>query len=176
VQSAFDWFSRVSLIQKVLVVLFALLLLFSASYLVSTTVFRAMGGGSERANTPSEESSSPRPKKRQPPVSLKISSARWEGQKAVVKGSWKGGVEISSVYCNLLEGGLSGKPTRWWDRSIGTQMDWLDQTFTQEFVAGRETEGWEPLDPEASYSVLCSGSFSGGLVNETAKVQGTASG
>jgi hypothetical protein len=40
------------------------------------------------------------------------------------------------VHCDLLEGGTA--PTRWsWDRSVGTQMDWLGQTFIQEFVSAR---------------------------------------
>ena len=48
---------------------------------------------------------------------------------------WKGETEVSSVHCDLLEGGIA--PTRWWDRSVGTQMDWLGQTFIQEFVSAR---------------------------------------
>jgi len=76
----------------------------------------------------------------------------------VVEGTWEG--EVSSVHCDLLEGGTSGRSTRWWDRSVGTRMDWSRRTFTQEFVAA-EGSG-ESLDPEASYSVTCVGSFSSG--------------
>ena len=104
-----------------------------------------------------------------PDVSLTISSARWEGQKAVVEGTWKGG-EVSSVHCDLLEGGTA--PTRWWDRSVGTQMDWLGQTFTQEFVSARGSEGWEPLDPLASYKVRCSALFGSVMTGASAEVEG----
>jgi hypothetical protein len=159
------------------VVLFAVLLLFAASFLISTGVFRSMAGGSQQANTPSKQGAaggghdtgSANPEKRPPDVSLKISSARWEGQKAVVEGAWKGG-EVSSVHCDLFEGGGT---TRWWNRSVGTQMDWSGQTFTQEFVSAKGTEDWEPLDPLASYNVMCSAWFAGGIgTNASARVQG----
>jgi hypothetical protein len=171
VRSAFDWFSRLNLLQKVLALLFVALILFSLYYLLTTAVFGSIGGGSERANTPSQESSPPRSNVK-PPGEVTISSARWEGQKAVVKGSWKG--NISSVYCDLVEGGSSRKPTRWWDRSVGTQMDWMGHTFTQEFVSARESEGGESLDPEARYSVTCTGAFAGNFQSEEkARVEGT---
>jgi hypothetical protein len=174
VRSVFDWFSRLNLLQKVLAILFVALFLFSLYYLLTSTVRGSIGGGSERANTPSEESSPPRPNIKLP-GEVTISSARWEGQKAVVKGSWKG--NISSVYCDLLEGGSSRKPTRWWDRSVGTQMDWMGHTFTQDFVAAGESEGGESLDPEASYSVTCRGAFAGDFqAEEMAGVEGTPPG
>ena len=109
-----------------------MLLLFLASFFISTAVFRSMGGGGERASTPSKQSAAP--ERPLPDVTVTISSARWEGQKAVVEGTWKG-ADVSSVHCDLLEGGTA--PTRWWDRSVGTQMDWLGQTFIQEFVSAR---------------------------------------
>jgi len=68
---------------------------------------------------------------------------------------WKG--EVSSVHCDLWEGGTAGAPTRWWDRSVGTQMDWSARTFTQEFVSARGSAAWEPLDPLADYDVECRG-------------------
>ena len=74
------------------------------------------------------------------------------------------------MHCDLLEGGTA--PTRWWDRSVGTQMDWLDQTFTQEFVSARGSEGWEPLDPLASYEVRCSAWFGNILTHASAEVEG----
>jgi hypothetical protein len=172
-----DRFWGLNVAQKVLLVLFAVLLLFLASFLISTAVFRSMGGASEQANSPSKQSAagesndtgSANSEKTPPDVSLKISSARWEGQKAVVEGAWKGG-EVSSVHCDLFEGGA---PTRWWDRSVGTQMDWSGQTFTQEFVSARGSEGWEPLDPLASYNVMCSAWFAGGVgTNASAQVEG----
>jgi hypothetical protein len=177
VQRVFDQFLRLHIAQKVLVVLFAVLLLFAASFLISTAVFRSMAGGSEQANSPSKQSAddgghdtgSASPEKKPPDISLKISSARWEGQKAVVEGAWGGG-EVSSVHCDLFEGVA---PTRWWDRSVGAQMDWLGQTFTQEFVSARGSEGWEPLDPLATYTVTCSAWFAGGVgTNASAEVGG----
>jgi hypothetical protein len=47
-----------------------------------------------------------------------------------------GSGKVASVVA--LEGGTA--PTRWWDRSVGTQMDWLGQTFIQEFVSARGSE------------------------------------
>jgi hypothetical protein len=180
VQRVFDQFWRLHIAQKVLVVLLGVLLLFAASFLISTAVFRSMGGGSEQANTRSKQGAtggghdtgSANPAKTPPEASLNISSARWEGQKAVVEGAWKGG-EVSSVHCDLFEG---VSPTRWWDRSVGTQMDWSGQTFTQEFVSARGTEDWEPLDPLASYNVNCSAWFAGGIgTNASGQVKGKPS-
>jgi hypothetical protein len=102
---------------------------------------------------------------------VKISSARWEGQKAVVEGTWKG--EVSSVHCDIWEGSVSGAPTRWWDRSVGVQMDWSERSFTQEFVSARGSDNWEPLDPLASYVVRCGGLFAGDwATGASAKVEG----
>jgi hypothetical protein len=92
-----------------------------------------------------------------------------------VEGTWKG--EVSSVHCDLLEGGESGKPSRWWDRSVGTQMGWSEHIFAQEFVAAEGGEGGEPLDRGASYAVRCSARFSGGWqVSDGARVEGTPPG
>jgi hypothetical protein len=169
VQKMLDQFSRLNLAQKALVVVFAVLLLFLSSFLISTVVFRSMGtAGSEQASTPSTQAN---PEVKRPNVDVAIASARWEGQKAVVEGTWKG--EVSSVHCDLWEGAAGGAPTRWWDRSAGTQMNWLRQTFTQEFVAARGTEGSEPLDPLAEYGVRCWGSFAGNvLTSASAPVEG----
>ena len=168
----YDWFSGLSVVQKVLVVGFALLLWFLAAFLIGTAVFLSMGSGGEQANSPSDASSSPRPIMKLPEVT--ISSARWEGQKAVVKGSWNG--HISAVYCDILEGGSSGEPARGLRNEV--QMDQRGHTFTQESVAARESEGGESLDPEASYSAVCWGIYSGDLRTNgtTAKVVGTPPG
>jgi len=166
VRSAVDWFSRLNLAQKGLAVLFAALFLFSLAYLLTTAVLHLSYG--DKSNSPIEEGAAPNTASPGsssasatapvPDMKVNISGARWEGEKAVVEGTWKG--DISSVHCDLIEGGASGKPTRWWDRSVGPQMDWSRRTFTQEFVAAEESG--EPLDPEASYSVSCVGSFSSG--------------
>jgi len=182
-QSVFDWFWGLNLAQKVLAVLFAALLLFSTSFLVSTAVLRLMGGGGERAGTPSEQSASdgdhhtgsPGSESAGPDIAVNITSARWEGKKAVVEGTWRG--DVSAVHCDLLEGGASGIPTRWWDRSVGTQMDWSARTFTQEFVAAEKDEGWEPLDPLSSYGVSCTGRFSSGwATSASAQLEGKPTG
>jgi hypothetical protein len=168
VQRVLDRFWSLPLAQKVLVALLAVILLFLATFLISTALFRSMGSGSERGSTLSEQSAAP---KGEPDVdvAVTISSARWEGQKAVVEGTWKG--EVSSVRCDLLEAGAA--PTRWWDRSVGTQIDWSGRTFTQEFVAARGSEDWEPLDPLASYDVECWGLFAGEVMTSaSAHVEG----
>jgi hypothetical protein len=184
-----DWFSGLNLVQKVLAVLFAALLLFSASYLV-TNAFLWLVGAGDRTDSPVEEGAVPEsaspgsagtasasPESTVPDFAVEIASARWEGEKAVVEGTWRGGLEISSVHCDLLEGGESGRSTDWWDRSVGTDMSFSERTFSQEFVeaGGREIE--QPIDPESSYWVLCSGQFSGGWsMTDTAPVKGTPPG
>jgi hypothetical protein len=175
-----DWFSGLNLAQKVLAVLFAALFVFSLSYLLTTVVFY-LGGIGDRADSPIEEGAAPETASpggsasagtTVPNNELSISSARWEGEKAVVEGTWKG--DMSSVHCDLLEGGASGKPTRWWDRSVGTKMNWSGQTFTQEFVAVKRGEGEESLDPQARHAVACSAQFSDGWqVSDSAAVEGT---
>jgi hypothetical protein len=173
VQKVLDRFSRLNLTQKVLVVLFALLLWFLAIFLSSAAIFRSMGsGGSEQANTPSKQANA---EGVQSNVDVKISSARWEGQKAVVEGTWKG--EVSSVHCDIWEGSVSGAPTRWWDRSVGVQMNWSERSFTQEFVSARGSDNWEPLDPLASYVVRCGGLFAGDwATSDSTRVEGKPTG
>ena len=184
-QRTYDWFVRLNLTQKVLALLFAALFLFSLSYLISSVVLY-LGGVGDRADSPIEEGAAPNTaspgssasastsaKATVPDNKLSISGARWEGEKAVVEGSWKG--EVSSVHCDLLKGGSSGKSVRWWDRSVGTEMNWVKQTFSQEFVAAEG--GGESLDPQASYGVTCSAQFSDGWqVSDGARVGGTPPG
>ncbi|HEY6675068.1 MAG TPA: hypothetical protein VIZ59_09100, partial [Rubrobacteraceae bacterium] len=139
-----DWFSGLNLVQKVLAVLFAALFLFSLSYLVTTTVLWLAGAG-DRADSAVEEGAVPEgasagstatasaspasaspgsstPASTVPDFAVEIASARWEGGKAVVEGTWSGDLALSSVHCDLLEGGESGRSTDWWDRSVGTDM------------------------------------------------------
>ena len=177
-----DWFSGLNLAQKALALLFAGLFLFSLSFLLSTTVVLYLGGAGDRADSPIEEGAAPNtgtPASSAsagttvPDNGLSLAGARWEGEKAVVRGTWKG--DVSSVHCDLLEGGASGRSTRWWDRSVRTRMDWSDRTFTQEFFAAEGGGG--SLEPEASYGVVCSAQFSGGWsVSDSTPVEGTPPG
>lgn len=176
VQRALEWFLGLNWAKKVLAVLFAALLLFSVTYLLTTAfLYLRYGGGS---NSPTEQGGAPNTASSgsssalapAPHDKLSISAARWEGEKAVVEGTWKG--DISSAHCDLLEGGTSGKATRWWDRSVATKMNWSSHTFTQEFVAAKESG--EKLDRGTGYSVACTGWFSGGWqVSDAASVKGT---
>jgi len=175
-----DWYLGLGLGQKIVVGLAAAVVLFLASFWGALWVFSLFAAGDEegapaQATAPGityPEASSLATPSPEPDLGLKISGARWEGEKAVVEGTWRG--NVSSVHCDLLEGGTSGKPTHWWDRSVGTQMDWSGRTFAQEFVAAEKGEGGEPLDPVASYGVVCSAQFSGGWsVNDVAPVEGS---
>jgi hypothetical protein len=194
-----DWFSGLNLVQKVLAVLFAALILFSLSYLVTTTVLWLAGAG-DRADSAVEEGAVPEgasagstgtasaspasaspgsstPASTVPDFAVEIASARWEGGKAVVEGTWSGDLAISSVHCDLLEGGESGRSTDWWDRSVGTDMSFSKRTFSQEFVQAEGRKIEDPIDPESSYWVLCTGQFSGGWsMTDTAPVKGTPPG
>jgi hypothetical protein len=87
-----------------------------------------------------------------PDFALKIASARWEGEKAVVEGTWKG--DVSSVHCDLLEGGESGRPTDRWDRAVGAEISFSERTFRQEFVEDEGRVAENPVDPANSYWVL----------------------
>jgi hypothetical protein len=188
------WFSGLNLVQKVLAVLFAALFLFSLSYLVTTTVLWLAGAG-DRADSAVEEGAVPEgasagstatasaspgsstPASTVPDFAVEIASARWEGGKAVVEGTWSGDLAISSVHCDLLEGGESGRSTDWWDRSVGTDMSFSERTFSQEFVQAEGRKIEDPIDPESSYRVLCSGQFSGGWsTTDSAPVKGTPPG
>jgi len=107
-----------------------------------------------------------------PNNTLSVTGARWEGDKAVVEGTWKG--DISSVHCDLLEGGESGSATDWWDRRAATEMNWSGRTFSQEFVRAMGREIDDPIDPEASNYVSCWAQFSGGWsTDDEARVEGT---
>ena len=181
------------MIQKVLAVLFAALLIFSASYLVTNGFLWLAGAG--RTDSPVEEGAVPEgasagstgtasaspgsstPGSTVPDFAVEIASARWEGGKAMVKGTWSGALALSSVHCDLLEGGESGRSTDWWDRSVGTDMSFSKRTFSQEFVQAEGRKIEDPIDPESSYWVLCSGQFSGGWsMTDTAPVKGTPPG
>jgi hypothetical protein len=152
---AFDRFSGLNLARKVLaallVALLATLLLFSLSFFISTATLNLLGAG-ERTDPPIEEGAAPQ-----------TASA---GSSA--------GAEATAPRYTLS---VSGKPSRWWDRSVETQMGWSERIFAQEFVAAEGSEGGEPLDRGASHAVRCSARFSGGWqVSDGARVEGTPPG
>jgi hypothetical protein len=78
----------------------------------------------------------------------------------MAEGSWEGA--LSTVYCGLHRSRDPDSVADWWDRSRGPSLVWSDRTFEQESVEDEGREAQEPLDPEADYSVRCSGTFAGG--------------
>ena len=109
----------------------------------------------------------------EPQGDLRITDARWEGRRAVVEGSWEGA--LSTVYCGLHRSRDPDSVADWWDRSRGPTLVWSDRTFEQDFVEDGGREAHEPLDPEADYSVRCSGTFAGGRTTDAAApVEGAA--
>jgi hypothetical protein len=179
-RNALDWFLGLSVAQKVLAVLFGGLLLFSVTYLITSSVLwllfanreepAAASGGShsEEATVSDEQVATP------PGMDLRITRAKWVGDTVVVDGRWGG--DVSSVHCDLFEGGGEKKRViDWWDRSVPPTMSWSGHTFSQKFV---EAEGAEDsIDPSAGYSVICLGAFADGWsTNDSATVGGKASG
>ena len=94
-----------------------------------------------------------------PTIALKIERARWEGDKAVVEGRWQG--ELSSVDCDLMEGGKAEHVVHWWDRSVAAEQSFSDKTFSQEFVRAKGSVK-DRIDPESAYKAVCSAHFSEG--------------
>src|SRR5829696_9517702 len=110
-----DWYLGLGLGQKIVVggALAALVLVgthLASLLILSVTVMRA--DSPPQGQTPAPKS--PRPGSSAsasasagapsaPTIALKIERARWEGDKAVVEGTWRW--ELSSVHCDLMEGG-----------------------------------------------------------------------
>ena len=88
----------------------------------------------------------------------------------MVEGTWKG--DLSSVHCDLLEGGLQGSAIDWWDRSVAAKTSFFEGTFSQEFVRARG-ELDDRIDPEDEYWVTCWTQFSEGSAAADARVVGT---
>jgi hypothetical protein len=185
VRSAVDWFLGLNLAKKALAVLFAALLLFSLVYLLTTTVLYLRYGEQSHSSmekdtapntaSPGSSNASASAAAPAPDNNLTISGARWEGEKAVVEGTWKG--DISSVHCDLMQGGDQGRATDWWDRGVPTHMSWSDRTFEQDFVKAEGRKIEDPIDPTSRYTMVCSGQFSGGWsVSDSATVEGTPPG
>ena len=177
-----NWYLGLGLGQKLVVGLAVAVGLFLASYFATLVLLSSapsdrsspQAGASAPAIT-SPETSSPTPLPEAPKIRLKIRSARWEGEKAVAQGSWKG--DVSSVHCDLLQGGSKGSVTDWWDRSVGTQMEWSGRTFTQDFVKAQGRKIEDPIEPTSRYKAVCTALFSGGWsVNDSAAVKGAPPG
>jgi len=178
-----DWYLGLSLGQKIVVGVAVVALVFVGSYLASLLIFSVVGvGGADsppQGGTPAP--GSPRPGasasasasasvSSAPAIALKIERARWEGDKAVVEGTWQG--DLSSVDCDLMEGGKAERAIDWWDRSVAAEQSFSDKTFSQEFVRAKGRVK-DRIDPEGDYKAACWGQFSGGaLTGSTAPMEG----
>jgi hypothetical protein len=179
-QRVLDWFSGLSIGQKILGVLFGGLLLFSVANLITSGVLlllfanpeESSSGGRvdrpEEASVPDEQVAAP------PGMDLQITRAEWVGNTVEVEGGWGG--EISSVHCDLFEGVEEQLVTDWWDRSVPPNMSWSERTFMQVFAKAEQNTVEEPIDTSARYTVTCVGSFSNGWsTNASAFVAGEPS-
>jgi hypothetical protein len=181
-----DWYLGLSLGQKIVVGIAAAVGLLLASYFVSVVVFSSAGPreeGPPRAGAPAPGSPQPEGTRASasasaapaPEIAVEIESARWAGGKAVVEGSWRG--DLSSVHCDLLEGGNSGRAIDWWDRSVAAEMWFSGSTFSQEFVRAEGRSVEDRIDPDADYWAVCRAQFSGGWeTGASAPVKGTPPG
>lgn len=167
-----DWYLGLSLGQKILVGVAGLALVFVGAYLASLLIFSVAqvmrADHQPQGGTP--ETASPRPgatasasasasATSAPAIDLKIERARWEGDKGVVEGTWRG--VLSSVHCDLLEAGKAGRAIDWWDRSVAAEESFSDKTFTQEFVRAKGPVK-DRIDPQGDYKAVCSAQFSKG--------------
>jgi hypothetical protein len=167
-----DWYLGLGLGQKIVVGVAVAALVFVGSYLASLLIFSVTG---MLANSPPQDQTpapaSPRPgassasasasasASSAPTIALKIERARWEGDKAVVEGRWRG--ELSSVHCDLMEGGKAERAIDWWDRSVAAEQSFSDKTFSQEFVRAKGRVK-DRIDPKSAYKAVCSAQFSEG--------------
>ncbi len=168
-----DWYLGLSLGQKIVVGVAVAALVFVGAYLASLLILSV--AAVMRADSPPQGQTpvppaSPRPgtsasasasasASSAPAIALKIERARWEGDKAVVEGTWRG--ELSSVHCDLMEGGKAERAIDWWDRSVAAEQSFSDRTFSQEFVRAKGRVK-DRIDPESAYKAVCSAQFSEG--------------
>jgi hypothetical protein len=175
-----DWYLGLNLGQKIVVGIAVPALVVVLAYLASLIILLAAGVRSE--DYPPQQGGTPAPASlrpggsasafsSKPDYALKIERARWEGEKAVVEGMWQG--DLSSVHCDLLEGGRAGRAIDWWDRSVAAKMSFPDRTFSQEYVRAKgDVE--DRIDPKGEYWVTCWATFSeGSAAGEEAPVEGT---
>jgi len=182
-----DWYLGLSFGQKIVVGVAASALVFVGAYLASLLIFTVAGvwraDSPPQGQTPAPASSRPGASASAsasasvpsaPAIALKIERARWEGDKAVIEGRWRG--ELSSVHCDLLEGGKAEHATDWWDRSVAAEQSFSDRTFSQEFVRAKGGVK-DRIDPEGDYKAVCSAQFSEGWsMNDSAAVEGAPPG
>src|SRR5215204_5855715 len=173
-----DWYLGLILGQKIVVGIAVPALVFVFAYLASIVILLAAGVGPE--DYASEEGGTPAPASLRPGASasassapdfaLEIERARWEGDEAVVEGTWQG--DLSSVHCDILEGGSAGSAIDWWDRSLAAKTNFSRRAFSQEFVRarGKVEEG---IDPKGKYGATCWAQFSeGSATGDEAPVEG----
>ena len=176
-----DWFLGLRLGQKIVLggaLAIVLFLATLATYLASLLILSSAGVGHEAP--PRQQGATPAPASLRPGASasafskpdyaLKIEGARWEGERAVVEGTWQG--DLSSIHCDLLEGGRAGRAIDWWDRSVAAKQSFSDKTFSQEFVRAKGRVK-DRIDPEGDYKAACWAQFSGGgLTGSVAPMEG----
>src|SRR5215204_70593 len=167
-----DWYLGLRLGQKIVVGVAVAALVLVGSYLASLLILSV--AAVMRADSPPQGQTpapkSPRPgssasasasasASSAPTIALKIERARWEGDKAVVEGTWRG--ELSSVHCDLMEGGKAERAIAWWDRSVAAEQSFSDRTFSQEFVRAKGRVK-DRIEPQGEYKAVCSAQFSDG--------------
>ena len=146
--------------QKIVVGVAVPALVLVATYLSVAVMMRADTPPQGQTQAPASPSASSSASASSAPVAtLPIERARWEGDKAVVEGRWRG--DLSSVHCDLLEGGKNGRAIDWWDRSVAAKESFPDRTFSQEFVRA-EGKVKDRIDPKGDYWVVCWAWFSEG--------------
>src|SRR5215207_6465322 len=181
-----DWYLGLRLGQKIVVGVAVAALVLVGSYLASLLILSVTV---MRADTP-PQSQTPAPKSPRPgssasasasasapsapTIALKIERAGWRGDKAVVAGTWRG--ELSSVHCDLMEGGKAERAIDWWDRSVAAEQSFSERTFSQEFVRAKGRVK-DRIDPENVYLAVCSAQFSEGWsTGDDALMEGTPPG
>jgi hypothetical protein len=167
-----DWYLGLSFGQKIVAGVAVAALVFVGVYLASLLIFSVAAvmradyppqGGTTAPASPrpgaSASTSASASASSAPAIALKIERARWEGDKAVVEGTWRG--DLSSVHCDLMEGGKAERAIDWWDRSVAAEQSFSDRTFSQEFVRAKGRVK-DRIEPEGEYKAVCSAQFSEG--------------
>jgi hypothetical protein len=182
-----DWYLGLSFGQKIVAGVAVAALVFVGVYLASLLIFSVAAvmradyppqGGTTAPASPrpgaSASTSASASASSAPATALKIERARWEGDKAVVEGTWRG--DLSSVHCDLMEGDKAERAIDWWDRSVAAEQSFSDRTFSQEFVRAKGRVK-DRIDPESAYKAVCWAQFSGGAATgNEAPVEGVPPG